>query len=327
MNNKYYPMNSAEVLDQVMEVYKKSFFKQLAVSVIFNIIFIVVFFIILFVSLIAMAAWFTGIATQTGLGAGSIIMIAGFMIFLLLGLSVYEALTGTGNALVTKQVFLGEHCKIGSVIKNTFKKMWIATAAAVANLIVFLPAFLVVGALIYLYITTLMRFDNWMNLSVAFTITSVIVLIVIVLAFFIICGTITMMSLSVAIFEGKWFFGAVKRSFALARPDFWKLVGLMAVWSVVTAVASYGIESFFSISSILIPYLLPQEIAFSLARITGSAQLVFSLALTMLLFPLSGIFFTLVYINQRIKHEGLDIELNLSALRTSMYIDQHSDKE
>jgi len=124
-----------------------------------------------------------------------------------------------------------------------------------------------------------------------------------------------MMSMSVAIFEGKWFFSAVGRSFALVRPDFLKLMGLLTIWSVVTSVFSYSMETFFSVGTSLSSYFLPQETAATVLMATMGLRFIFSIVISTLLFPLAGIFSTMIYINQRIKQEGLDIELNLSALK------------
>ena len=315
MNSKYYPMNCAEVLDFVLEIYKKSFAKQVAVSVIFTVIFFILVYVLLILGVLTAAAVFAGAAFDGGfgLGFGGGVAIAIFLLFLILGFAVYGALTSTGSALITKHTFLGEHCDVGGVVKDSFKKIWIATAAALANLIVLIPAFFILGLIIYLYIIILGGFFEF-TLTLWPIIIITLLLVLLMLAFFLACGTVTLMSMKVAIFEGRWFFGAVKRSFTLVKPDFLKLMGLLAVWSVVTMAATYSLESLFSIGALLSGHFLPGEAAGIVLMSTLGFGSLFSLALGVLLAPLSGIFSTMVYMNQRIKLEGLDIELSLSAL-------------
>ena len=315
MNNKFYPMNSAEVLDQVLEVYKKSFFKQLAIAIIFNILFLIAVYIFLIIGVIAAAALFVGTAFQPGFGFGAIIMIAILILLVLLFFSAYTALTSTGNALITKQTFLGEYCDVGRVLKVSFKKIWVAASAALANLIVLIPAFIFTAIVVFFYIALIIGLADAGLMAITPILVLSFVLLLLIIAFFMLCATITMMSMSVAIFEGKWFFSAVKRSFMLVRPDFLKLMGLLAVWSVVTTVFSYSFEVFLGIGTSLGGYFLPQEYAAAFMIGTMGIRMLFSIVISTLLFPLSGIFSTMLYINQRIKHEGLDIELNLNMLR------------
>ena len=315
MNNKYYPMNSAEVLDQVLDVYKRSFFKQLAISIVFSIIFFIIFYIFLLLGLVAAGfVIFANYFTQATISAGGIIVIAVFILLFLLGISIYGALLYTGNALITKQTFLGEYCDVTRVIKMAFKKLWITTTASLANLIILIPAIIVMALFVFLYITMLIEFFD-IGMGVMPIIIMSIVLILLVIAFFVLYITTTMMSVSVAIFEGKYFFSALKRGFELVQPDFLKLMGLVAIWFTITSVFSYSFEVFFGVGSAIGLYFLPQEAAALMYMGTTGLRMILSIIISTILMPLSGIFYTMVYINQRIKHEALDVELNLNALR------------
>ena len=315
MNNKYYPMNLAEVLDQVLDLYKRSFLKQIGIYIIFYIIFTVALAIFITVGVLAAAVTAFGTFAQGSLGAGGYFVIAVIILLFLLVIAMYGALSSTGNALVTKQTFLGEHCELGKVIGMAFKKIWIATSAVIANLIALIPAIIVMGVFVFLYVTMLDGFIND-GMGVISIILFSVFLILIVLTFVVLYITITMLSVSVAIFEGRWFFGALMRGFSLAQPDFFKLMGIVAIWFSITYAFSYSIEMLFGLGSALLTSFLPVEMAVLVSMGSMALSLVFTLIVGTLIAPLSGIFYTTVYINQRIKHEGLDIELNLNALRS-----------
>jgi len=313
MNTKYYPMNSAEVLDQVLDLYKKSFLKQVGISVIFSIIFSVVLYIFIIVGAIGAMSMAFGAVAQGALAPGGFVAISVFILLFFLAISMYSALLSTGNALITKKTFLGEPCDLGKVLGETFKKIWIATSAVIANMVALLPLIIVLGVFIFLYAIMLGGFiDAGMNVMPIVILS--IFLILVVIAFFILYSTITMLSVSVAIFEGRWFFSALMRGFSLAQPDFLKLMGIVAVWFIVTYALSYSISTLFDVGSFLAMSFLPADTAVIVSMIAWAVGIIISLVTSVLLAPLSGIFYTTVYMNQRFKHEGLDIELNLNAL-------------
>jgi len=314
MNNKYYPMNSAEVLDQVLDIYKKSFLKQVAVSIIFSIIFIVLLYIFLFAGIVALMVGFYDAFNEASLTTGAIISIAIFLMIIVLLAAIYDALLNTGNALITKHTFLGEYCDVGGVLKETFKKFWIAVSASLASLIVFIPVFFIGGVIVYLYIDMLVNFYGTGYMPTTPIIVFTILLLVLVLVISLIGTTVIMMSNKVAIFEGRWFFGAVKRSFILVKPDFMKIMGLVTVWSLIITAASYSLEAFFAVGTALAGYFAPQEAAGLILMSTWGVGSIFSMITGIVLAPLWGIFSAVVYINQRIKLEGLDIELSLNML-------------
>ncbi|MCL2564765.1 MAG: hypothetical protein FWE24_03005 [Defluviitaleaceae bacterium] len=327
MDNKYYPMNSAEVLDQVLSVYKKSFLKQLVVSTVFSIIFFVGFYLLLIVGIFVLVAGFASAGLGTGIGAGMIITIGALLIFLVLGISIYEALTATGVALITKHTFLGEYCDVWGVLKASFKKILIATTAALANLIVLIPVIALAAFLVYIYIVTIIGFGNMEGTPGGPIIAATIVLILLMLALSLVLATITMMSMSVAIFEGRWFFGAVMRSFQLVKQDFMRIMGLVAIWFLITFGITISLETLFSVGPSLLMYFFPEEAAGFVFLSTFIFGSLFSIAVGVVVAPLSGIFSTMVYINQRIKLEGMDIELNLNALEVKRNYDERNEHD
>jgi len=315
MFNKYYPMNSAVVLDLVLDIYNKSFFKQALMALVFFVIFLVVFFIFALIGIIVLIAGVVGAGFDGAFGIGTIIAIAAFILAAVLILSIYSALTATGAALITKHTFYGEKCNEGRVLENSFKKVFIAILAALAQFVVFIPGAIIAALLVYFYAPLIMDFGVAGFMPTVPLIAAAVILIILIAIVFLVCATITILSINVAIFEGKLFFGAVMRSFQLVKPDFMKLMGLMLIWALIIWGITYSIELLFAVGQALAAYFLPAEAAGAVFLIFlyfgGFISLAVSIAVTT---PLLGIFNTIVYISQRIKLEGLDIELNLNAL-------------
>ena len=312
MANKYYPMNSAEILDQVLSVYKKSFFKQISVSVIFSIIFLAAAYFLLMIIFVLDEVG-GGFTPRTGIA--EVINIIVSLILLILSISIFQALTATGNALISKHTFFEEHCDVGGILKASFKKILIATSAILANLIILLPVIAMAAFLIHVfYISATMNFYIVAHASAIPIIAAFMFLIILILVLFLICAVITMMSISVAVFEGRWFFDAVMRSFKLVKPDYIKITGLLVMWFLITAALMHSLDIIFGVVSLLVMYFSPEEVANAVFLSILAFRSSFSLIIYTIIAPLLGIFSTIMYINQRIKLEGLDIELNLKAL-------------
>ena len=317
-NNKYYPMNSAELLDMVLDVYKKSFGKQIAVTMIFGMIFSVVAYIVILMGgigiAISIASSIVAYSNPQDAVFGLLPAIILFIILIVTIMIIYQALITTGNAIITKQTFLNEPTDIGAVLKQTFKKLIPAATAGFANLIVMLPLLVLTGVFIYLYIMMFVETINYNTIPATLTIVATIAIFILMLVVSIICSAITMMGMSAAVFENKYFFSAVKKSYQLAKPDFLKIICLVSVWSLGVSAISYSLTSVLQIAPLFAQWILPQEAAAVISVISMSLTYVLSMAVSVLIAPLSGIFTTLMYINQRFKHEGLDIELNLNEI-------------
>ena len=318
MNNKFYPMNSAEVLDRVLDIYKRSFWQQIGLSIIFNIMFMAAMYILLFVGLIATvvavgAAFAPGSAGT--MSAGGVVFIGVLIILFLFSISAYTALLSTGNALITKHTFLGDRCDVGKVIKESFKKIWVATSAVLANVIVMIPGIIVLSVFVYLYIFFIGAVIDGGGIGYWPIVIVSILFILLVIGFFVAFTTITMLSMPAAIFEGKWFFAAFKRGFSLAQYDFVKLMGVVTIWILAVYALSYSIEMIFGIGSAMMMAFAPAESAMFMYFGMMGVRFILTMVVSVIVAPLSGIFYTMIYINQRFKHEGLDVELNLNALR------------
>ena len=330
-NNKYYPMNSAELLDMILDVYKKSFAKQIAISMIFGIIFSVIVYIVIILGGIGVAVGIMGTVSSYGDPLDAIWSLLPaiilFIVFFVFITTIYQALITTGNAIITKQTFLNEPTDISAVLKQTFKKLIPAATAGLANLVVMLPLLALVGVFFYLYVVMLIEIINNNTIPSSLTILATIAIFILMLVVSIISSAITMMSMSAAVFENKYFFSALKKSYQLVKPDFMKIIGLLSVWSLVVSATSYSVTYVLQFATIFGEWILPQEAAAIVSVISMSISYVLSIAVSVLMAPLSGIFSTLMYINQRFKHEGLDIELNLNEATKQRYQKQYAEQQ
>jgi len=317
-NNKYYPMNSAELLDSILDVYKKSFLKQIAITMIFGIMFTAIIYLVIFaggitvaLSLMSNMPSFSNPMDAFWKLLPSIIV---FLIVFVIISIIYQALNTTGNSIITKQTFLNEPTDIGAVLKQSFKKILQASSAGLANLIVMIPLIVIVSIFLYVYIMMIVEITGNNTFPATLTIVVTIALAIVMLIVSIVCSAITMMSMSVAVFENKYFFSALKKSFQLVKPDFFKILGLIAVWSLIVSATSYSISIVFNFAPVFVEMFFPQESAGVFSMIFMSLGSIISMAVSTLLAPLTGIFSTMMYINQRFKHEGLDMELNLNEI-------------
>ena len=123
--------------------------------------------------------------------------------------------------------------------------------------------------------------------------------------------TFFMIVLPVCVFERRYFFGAVSRAFRLVTRDYARMFGVNLLWLAV----SYLFSGFLSLL-IQAPLWVLTYVASSPAAVMVStmANMMLSIAVLLLTAPLSGIFAAAVYMNQRVRHEGLDIEIELERL-------------
>jgi hypothetical protein len=116
------------------------------------------------------------------------------------------------------------------------------------------------------------------------------------------------LSIPVAVFEKRSFFSAVIRSWLLLKGEFWKILGLRILWVVVIYIFMYAAQGLWlTVSGIF--YISP---AFEYMGMMTSTVMVF--LISFLVGPLEGIFPAVIYFNQRIKKEGMDIELCIEGL-------------
>ena len=312
MNPEYLPMNSAEVLDRVFETYKRSFGKQLLYSLIVGAIgFGVMFIFAIFGSLMLVFAFFAYNASFI-VGGGIILS------FLLLLLLFWSAASSTGHLLLSKPAFYGRHVALppGELGKTILR----VVSAIIAQLLLSIPFIIIIILLLYFLFSTVFLspvLDMFMVDPVLSVITFVGTFAIISLFggfLYIVYTNFFFLVVSVAVFEKRIFFGTLKRSWELIRGDFWKILGIRVLWFIIIAVITNSAAGILLISDWLISTFAAgvniELIYFGIASLVN----MLSLGIAFIVAPLRGIMPAVIYFNQRIKKEGMGIEIQIERL-------------
>lgn len=313
---KYYYMNTAELLDTAIEIYKKSFGQQIALSVIFSIIFSIILFAVIFLGMIAVMAAFIGNLDYANYNITMMITAAAlFILLILFASSLHSALYSTGNIILAYKSYMGEKPSLKDIVKQCFKKFLPVLTVIFAQFIVLIPLFILIGALSVGYFYYLFNMINAGTPNIWLAIIITVLFIIALSITGIISMTVTIASVPVAIFEKKYFISAVLKGFSLIKKDFKKILGAVIIYYLVMYIASYSFSAFLGLGKAFIDVLFPRNIAAFLTVSTVYFDYIFSAVFSIILTPLNGIFSAAVYINQKIKYEGLDIGLKLEDLK------------
>jgi len=123
------------------------------------------------------------------------------------------------------------------------------------------------------------------------------------------------LSVPVAMFEKRVFFNAVFRSYQLLKEDFWRILGLRILWFFIVLLFSYSAQGLLMLIFGIATFIGGDMYSFiGLWTLTSIFQVYASMAVSLLVAPMEGIMTSLIYFNQKIKKDGLDIEINLERL-------------
>ena len=313
MNNELYPMNTAELMDRAVHVYKKSFGKQLAFAAIFGVISYLAS-IFLLIILIAFGATFAVFATaplfDTTVGGGAVLGM------ILLGLAIilpfaflWYAVSSAGHIVIAGPAFFGYSAKIpvGQLPRIACRIFGALIAQAIASLP--FVGLVVLGAW--------SGFAGFMMYNAPWIL--VLLSLILVVAFLVYLNVFSL-AVAVAVFERKTFFNALGRSWQLIRGEFWKVAGTRLIWTLVVIVIGMSLSGGLALVNVLVTLLVTTldlgMAGIMIATITSMIVGLLSIATAFLVAPLSGVFYTTLYFNQRIKKEGFDIEVRLERLLT-----------
>ncbi|MDR1540735.1 MAG: hypothetical protein LBU32_22575 [Clostridiales bacterium] len=323
-------MNVSEVMDRTFDVFKKSFFQQIGICMCFSVI----------SSSVAVAAVASGVligavayASSAGLfeSWGLIAAVAAAALAVAFLFSVLSSLSYAASAVVSWQIFSGRIIDLRKAFARSFKAVLRIASVVAADFIISLPVAALIIGLIYFFGATsglagsqlieglavdaefLSRIFIWRNLfALLAAVIAVALLVMVAYNWFV-------LALYCALFDGKYFFGALMQSYRLMKGDFWKVLGMRAAFMGVTYVLSYSFLSVFYIG-----YGFISQAASSMSETTmivaslSAVQFFFSAILSYVLAPLNSIFSAVVYFNQKIKHDGLDLEILLNRRESAM---------
>jgi len=302
-------MNTAEILDRVFDIYKKTFWRQMARVFIFGVPAFILLAAYSFLWVIIFgAARFNG---PVGVIPAVIFILSLVIIFI-----IWEALSLTGNISLARQAYYGSELSLDVMFKDIGKNILRVSSALFAVVISAVP-FAAAGAYIFIAALRIIQdygFERGPSLAaVIAVIIAVIVIFSILIAFF---RAITSSAIPAAIFEKRYFFGAVARSFFIVKGDFFKISGTFLMWQLITAAVNYSLITAYyfasgslgGISGFFSDYYAPGTISY----LIGNNLL--TVWVSVIISPFGGIISAVIYINQRIKKEGFDIELRLNRL-------------
>ena len=288
-------MTVSEVYDRSIHMFKISFWTQLAFTAIVS---IASFFAISIISLITVVAMFTS----------NNFVLASIVVYL--SILAVVSVTFSGHILISWQAIYGYRTKMHLRLIPKIAMRVFFTLIPISIFIILKTA-IAIGVIFLAF--WFADFGLPTPIIVIFLLFSAILLI---LAWFLTLNILPL-SITASVFEEKMFFSAIIRAWKLTKGEFFKMAFTHLMWLVVvfsfSVILQFGIQFVFFMLG-MIPDLFNASINTSflmVSRLLGIFSLIFMIATA----PLSGIFYTVVFYNQRIKKEGLDIEIALERLR------------
>jgi hypothetical protein len=318
MQRDFSPMNAAELMDKVFDIYKKSFWKQIAFSAIIYVIALAAMVVLTFIlTIILMVFIVTLLAGAFGanFSAGYFILIFGIIALMVLPfVLIWQAFSSSGHILLSRQAFYGFKVRLKHMgLRKVFFRVF---SSLVAQVIIAIPFVIIFLVILFAFVYTFENIFLLVNLNVAAIIGFFIVLAALGFGYLLI-SNIFSLSIAVAVFERRYFFGTVTRSWELIKKEFWRILGIRVVWYLAAMAFSVSAQGLFMLASgawDIFAGTIPMihEINSLVNFIT---QLAGPLIVVLLVAPLEGIMQSLIYFNQRMKNEGLDLEIRLEKLQ------------
>ena len=303
MYDELAPMNVAQIMDRAVEAYKKSFWKQLAYAAVIGVVFFVAVFV---VSIIVVAIFIAGLFDGESVVGVLVVLITVYLPLILLWLGISSA----GHILFTRQALIGHLVYLPKL--KLHQLAFRALTAIIALALVFLP---IAALLIYIFWSSIVFFVDVFFLTDFSTLGLVLILLVssLVVIAFLLVENMFALSITVAMFERRLFFGALFRSWELVRDNFFKIFAARVLWYLVGvgfALAAQGLLFLFWALVGVLFGTMPPALSILLIPI-GIITTIFPIFVSFAQMPMDGIMRAVIYFNQRIKKEGLDIELKL----------------
>lgn len=309
--NDFYPMNAAGLMDSVFEVYKKSFAKQLLFSALVGVLSFIAMFVLGIIAAFAVA-----IPMINNIDNSFYLMLFAVLAAMLPVYWIWTSTADAGHILLSKQAFYGE--KLTYPFRPLFKTIFRVLGATLAQILLSIPWLLVLLGIVllasnpadslYAGDTTFLLSFLSSNFYIILTIVSAVV--------YVAYSNLFALAVPVAVFENKTFFKAISRSYTLLKGEFWKILGIRLLWVLVSYLFSYSAQGLWYLLMALVSVLTESALGSSAALwMTGNIlQSLFSVVIGFVMGPLTGIMTALIYFNQRIKREALDIEIGLDQL-------------
>lgn len=313
MHTDLLPMNAASLMDRVFTLYAATIKTQIAFSLIIG----TISFILMMALGIFMAFGVLGAAVGAGgylddryLLIAILVIVIGIMPLYM----IWVYLSASGHILISKQAFYGEpHDLPFREVLQAFLRIM---SAALAQLLLSVPWLLILFAIIYSALAgrDVLYFDILFFVDTIHPAVIVVAGLVYTL-FYVVYSNIFALSIPVALFEKRVFLGTVTRSFQLLKGDFWRILGLRILWTLLVYLFSYSAQGLVMAVTAAVAAFAGAAIDMGhLMAATAPLQFYASLFVGILVGPMEGIMTALIYFNQKIKQDGLDIGIMLSRL-------------
>ncbi|MDR3239783.1 MAG: hypothetical protein LBT44_06815 [Clostridiales bacterium] len=317
-------LNAAELLDRVFELYKESFWQQLGITLSVNVIASAVFMAVLFTASFLAALYIPSITSFSGNGFSAemaplflaLILLAAFLLFFI---ALWTVFYQSAGMIVIRQVFYHQKPDLGLALKGAFRSLPRLATLVAAGFIISIPFFGLIGASVYAWARFFIS-GGW--LETAETILLSPTYLFVFSAFLIFAALVSLivynyftLAIPVTLFNRKYFFSAFVNSTRLIKGRFWKIAGIRVVFAGVIYYITNGLTLLFY----LLAWMFPSAVY--LAASASILQITLSMALSTLTAPLGSILTALLYFNQKVEKEGLDIDYGL-ALAEQQLIEQ-----
>jgi len=309
---RYHYMNIAELLDTVFYIYKKTFVYQLLrVFIIGTVSAIVGIIAAVFLSLVIMNLAFNSYVYSYGdygLSWETSLIIIGVVLLFLLIIALVASVNNCCGISLCSQAYYGKKPNFNLTVNQTLKNT--PRVFFVNILVYFLYAVVVCAAFGLLYVTGI--FDTY-NDTYNDTYIAVAIIIAVVIAWAIVgfIYVIFCCAVSCAFFEKLRFHKALKKSISLIKGCQWKIFAASVLWILVNMAIRYNITVILALPSAIAAMFNTNYSGYMavLSVLSYGATILTTLVMA----PFADIFTTLLYHNQKIKKEGMDIILELEA--------------
>jgi Membrane domain of glycerophosphoryl diester phosphodiesterase. len=317
-------MNLAEIMDEAIEILKKYMKTIVLYDIGYGVLaFIGAFALIIVSSIIAAILIIPAAVMHISTNSTATFIFTVVMIFLLLMLIAALVLSmNVGIIKITSQRFMEDKVYASTAIGLVFKNIIKVLGFSFISIIFFIPVIVGYSFLVYLFYKFVKanNFEqSFFSANAPLLIVSFVVLMLIAYIIFFIYKTVFAFALHVMILEKKGVIKAIKRSLFLTKKEFWRLLGVIILFSLTVIAITYSFEALMSIIGTVVYFimkLLNTDVNFT-TYIMGTASLLrwpVSILSWVIISPISTIMLTVAYFNQRFKKEGFDLLLRLKEM-------------
>ncbi|WP_126622191.1 glycerophosphoryl diester phosphodiesterase membrane domain-containing protein [Actinomyces bovis] len=241
----------------------------------------------------------------------SLAMQSGSLLTAFLNLFATAILSGLLIVAVSRSV-LGRVADLGETWQRTKRRIWALIGQTLLIQLIVIATVLVCALLAVAILTAgagaTSGFDNPSVATIIAIGLSIMVLVVAVIAAALFFQTRLLVAPAALILEDVGVIDSIKRSWQLTKGSFWRVLGMNLVISILVSIVSGTLGGIFGMAGGLSIVLSPKAFALFLSLTTFLTSVVTGLVL-----PFQAAANALIYIDLRMRKEGLDVDLRRSA--------------